>query len=185
MLPVLAIAHPPVSTLQRQNAHAQGHVRVLASSAKSHLKYSAKGAQVRKKAPAASRQRLRRWGVISGVVAGTCGEGGRGGSVFYQPVSSTQLEHQTPAVHWQLGLPCCAGVVNAGACCNFASAFLSTGFGGMNPRQHHGELRLGFCIRPCVSLYASLDCQIPAKTQPRGGTGTLSPPAALRARLRR
>ena len=105
--------------------------------------------------------------------------------MLYQPVSSTQLEHQTPVVHWQLCLPCCAGVVNAGACCNFASAFLSTGCGGMNPRQHHGELRLGFCIRPRVSLYASLECQIPAKTQPRGGTGTPSPPAALRARLRR
>ena len=37
---------------------------------------------MRKKAPAASRQRLRRWGVISGVVAGTCGEGGGGDQCF-------------------------------------------------------------------------------------------------------
>ena len=101
------------------------------------------------------------------------------------PVRAPAASATDQPVHWQLCLPCCAGVVNAGACCNFASAFLSTGCGGMNPRQHHGELRLGFCIRPFVSLYASLECQIPAQTQPRGGTGTLSPPAALRARLRR
>ena len=50
---------------------------------------------MRKKAPAASRQRLRRWGVISGVVAGTCSEWGEGGdqcfiNLFHLPSWNTR-----------------------------------------------------------------------------------------------
>ena len=91
-LPVLASTPACVNT-SKANGPGPGHVRVLAWSAKSHLKYSAKGAQVRKKAPAASRQRLRRWGVISGVVAGTCSEWGEGGisvlsTCFIYPVGT-------------------------------------------------------------------------------------------------